>query len=122
MALKDPKEYLELVRVVKHSPGSYVSASYDEEGDVLYVQFKDPGRATDSELTDEDIEASSGMMVTRSLASPSFAPASVRAGFPRLISQLPVPDGKASHDGTKVAELATRFLANQSEPVSNATS
>ncbi len=55
MALKDPKEYLALVPVVRQSPGSYVSASYDEEGDVLYVQFKDLGRATDSELTDDDI-------------------------------------------------------------------
>ena len=55
MALKNPEEYLALVPVVRHSPGSYVSASYDEEGDVLYVQFKNPGKATDSELTDDDI-------------------------------------------------------------------
>ena len=53
--MKDPKEYLALVPVVKDSPGSYVSASYDEAGDVLCVQFKDPSQATDSELTDDDI-------------------------------------------------------------------
>ena len=30
-------------------------SSYDEEGDVLYVHFREPTAATDSELTDEDI-------------------------------------------------------------------
>lgn len=29
--------------------------SYDEEADVLYLNFKKPSRADDSELTDDDI-------------------------------------------------------------------
>ena len=29
--------------------------SYDEEADVLYIQFHEAGRTTDSELTDDDI-------------------------------------------------------------------
>jgi uncharacterized protein YuzE len=30
-------------------------SSYDAETDVLYINFKKPSRATDSELTDEDV-------------------------------------------------------------------
>ena len=29
--------------------------SYDQEADTLYVNFKKPSHATDSELTDEDV-------------------------------------------------------------------
>jgi len=29
--------------------------SYDREADVVYVNFKKPSHATDSELTDEDV-------------------------------------------------------------------
>lgn len=29
--------------------------SYDEDADVLYINFKESGEATDSELTDDDI-------------------------------------------------------------------
>ncbi|MBI1984402.1 MAG: DUF2283 domain-containing protein [Acidobacteria bacterium] len=29
--------------------------SYDAEADVLYVNFRKPGHATDSELTDDDV-------------------------------------------------------------------
>jgi uncharacterized protein YuzE len=29
--------------------------SYDAEADVLYINFKKPSRATDSELTDDDL-------------------------------------------------------------------
>jgi len=29
--------------------------SYDEDADVLYVNFKKPSRADDSELTDDDV-------------------------------------------------------------------
>ena len=29
--------------------------SYDEEADVLYVNFKRPGQADDTELTDDDV-------------------------------------------------------------------
>src|SRR3989338_3799057 len=40
---------------VRHSPGSFLWSSYDSEGDVLYINFKKPSHATDSELTDNDI-------------------------------------------------------------------
>jgi uncharacterized protein YuzE len=30
-------------------------SSYDEEADVLYVNFKKPSHATDSELTEDDV-------------------------------------------------------------------
>ena len=59
MALKDTPEYIEeylkLVPAVKHSPNRYLWSSYDEGGDVLYIRFQQSGRATDSELTDDDI-------------------------------------------------------------------
>jgi uncharacterized protein YuzE len=35
-------------------PGS-LSASFDAEADVIYINFKKPSNATDSELTDDDI-------------------------------------------------------------------
>ncbi|HEY3874781.1 MAG TPA: DUF2283 domain-containing protein, partial [Candidatus Kapabacteria bacterium] len=37
------------------APGGYFWTSYDEEADVLYVNFRKPGVASDSELTDDDI-------------------------------------------------------------------
>ena len=41
---------------MRHSPNGRLQASYDEEGDVLYVHFGlQPRPATDSELTDDDI-------------------------------------------------------------------
>jgi len=41
--------------MVKHSPKGYLWSSYDSEADVLYINFKKPSHATDSELTDDDI-------------------------------------------------------------------
>ena len=51
----DLSGYLNLASVVRHSPNGHLWASYDEGEDVLYVHFNEPGRATDSELTDDDI-------------------------------------------------------------------
>jgi uncharacterized protein YuzE len=48
-------QYLQLIPVVKYAPQQYLWSSYDTEADVLYINFKKPGRATDSELTDDDI-------------------------------------------------------------------
>ena len=48
-------DYLTLIPAVRQSPGGYLWSSYDEEGDVLYIHFKQPGAATDSELTEDDI-------------------------------------------------------------------
>ena len=55
MALKPLTEYVsflpETVRPTKCSP----VFSYDEEADVLYIHFREPVPATDSELTDDDL-------------------------------------------------------------------
>lgn len=47
--------YLRLLPAVVQSPEKNVLLSYDAEGDVLYIHFKQAGSATDSELTDDDI-------------------------------------------------------------------
>ena len=48
-------QYLKLVPAVKCAPQRYLWSSYDEEADVLYINFKKPSHATDSELTDDDV-------------------------------------------------------------------
>ena len=48
-------QYLKLIPALKHAPQRYLWASYDEEADVLYINFKKPSHATDSELTDDDV-------------------------------------------------------------------
>ena len=45
----------EIMKVVLRSPHRYLWSSYDSEADVLYINFKKPAQATDSELTDDDI-------------------------------------------------------------------
>ena len=55
MAVTNVGDYLKLLPAVKQSPESYVWLSYDVEADTLYVNFKKPSRATDSELTDDDV-------------------------------------------------------------------
>lgn len=55
MALTNLHDYLTLIPAVRQSPGGCLWSSYDEEGDVLYVHFRQPGAATDSELTEDDI-------------------------------------------------------------------
>jgi uncharacterized protein YuzE len=55
MAQVAVKDYLPLIYAVKQSPMKYLWSSYDVEADVLYINFKKPSRATDSELTDEDV-------------------------------------------------------------------
>ena len=55
MAVADVKEYIKLVPAVRLSPQGYLWSSYDAEADVLYVNFKKPSHATDSEITDDDI-------------------------------------------------------------------
>jgi uncharacterized protein YuzE len=55
VAIADIGDYLKLVPAVTGSPARYLWSSYDAEADVLYVNFKKPSRATDSEITDDDI-------------------------------------------------------------------
>ena len=40
---------------MRGAPHRYLWSSYDAEADVLYINFKKPSRATDSEMTDNDI-------------------------------------------------------------------
>ena len=47
--------YIHLIPAVKHSPKHCLWSSYDAEADVLYVNFKKPSHADDSELTDDDV-------------------------------------------------------------------
>lgn len=49
------QQYLKILPAVLFSPQRYLWSSYDEEADVLYVSFKKPSHATDSELTDDDV-------------------------------------------------------------------
>lgn len=55
MAPHEVARFLPMVPVVLASPHRSLWSSYDEEADVLYINFKHPSRASDSELTDEDI-------------------------------------------------------------------
>ena len=55
MALEMVEQYLKIIPVVKAAPQKYLWSSYDAEADVLYINFKKPSQATDSELTDDDI-------------------------------------------------------------------
>ncbi len=55
MATTDIQPYLNLVPAVKQSPQRNLWLSYDEEADTLYINFKKPSYATDSELTDDDV-------------------------------------------------------------------
>ncbi len=55
MAAPTVADFAEILRVVRNSPNGYIWSSYDEGADVLYINFKKPAHATDSELTDDDI-------------------------------------------------------------------
>ena len=55
MAALAIKEYLRLLPSLKQTGQRALWMSYDAEADVLYVNFKKPSYATDSELTDDDV-------------------------------------------------------------------
>jgi uncharacterized protein YuzE len=55
MAPREIKDYLKLVPALLRTPRQYLWSSYDQEADVLYLNFKKPARADDSELTEDDI-------------------------------------------------------------------
>jgi uncharacterized protein YuzE len=48
-------QYLKLIPAVRHAPRKFLWSSYDAEADVLYINFKKPSHATDSELTDDNV-------------------------------------------------------------------
>jgi len=49
------KKILPLVSELLDVPHSRIWTSYDKDADVLYINFKKPSHADDSELTDDDI-------------------------------------------------------------------
>lgn len=55
MAITEINEFLKIVPAVMRSPGNYLWSSYDSEADVLYINFKKPSHATDSDITDNDV-------------------------------------------------------------------
>lgn len=55
MALIDVEEVLNLTPQLLNIPFKRIWSSYDEEADVLYLNFKKPSHADDSVLTDDDV-------------------------------------------------------------------
>ena len=55
MAPTDIADFVHLVPAVARSPHGFIWSSYDAEADVLYVNFKKPAHATDSEMRDDDV-------------------------------------------------------------------
>jgi uncharacterized protein YuzE len=55
MASIDVKEILDLTPQLLSIPSKHVWYSYDEEADVLYLNFKKPSHADDSEMTDDNV-------------------------------------------------------------------
>lgn len=55
MAVANVEEYLRLLPALKESPSKFLWSSYDAEADTLYVNFKKPSHATDSDITDDDV-------------------------------------------------------------------
>lgn len=55
MAKVDIKNIVNLTPQLLNIPFKRIWYSYDEEADVLYLNFKKPSHADDSELTDDDI-------------------------------------------------------------------
>lgn len=55
MATVEVKKILNLIPELLEVPYSRIWTTYDEEADVLYINFKKPSHADDSELTDDDV-------------------------------------------------------------------
>ena len=47
--------FLDLIPTLRQCPNGNLRSSYDEASDVLYINFRESGQATDSELTDDDV-------------------------------------------------------------------
>ncbi len=53
-----PKDYSRILQAVSqlvHFPAKQMWIDYDEEADVLYISFRRPQRATDSEMREDGI-------------------------------------------------------------------
>jgi uncharacterized protein YuzE len=55
LAAAEIAEFLKIAPAVKRTPHRYLWSSYDPEADVLYINFKKPSHATDSEITEDDV-------------------------------------------------------------------
>ena len=55
MATTEMEEILTLVPGLLKIPYSRIWTTYDEEADVLYINFKKPSHADDSQLTEDDV-------------------------------------------------------------------
>lgn len=55
MTIVNVEPYLHLLPEVRNMPRKHLWVSYDEEANVLYINFEQPSTATDSELTDDDV-------------------------------------------------------------------
>lgn len=55
MAVANVQDFLKLIPVVRQAPEDSLWMTYDREADVVYINFKKPSQATDSELTDDDV-------------------------------------------------------------------
>lgn len=55
MVSTEISNYLKLAPAMLAAPNGYLWSSYDAEADVLYINFKKPSVATDSELTGDDV-------------------------------------------------------------------
>ena len=55
MAMIDIQDFLKLIPAVNKAPQHSLWLTYDAEADTLYVNFKKPSIATDSEMTDDDV-------------------------------------------------------------------
>ena len=53
--IPDLRAYLRVLPQVKQAPEASVWLTYDEEADVMYVNFRRPSIAADSELRDDDV-------------------------------------------------------------------
>jgi uncharacterized protein YuzE len=49
------QSYLKFLPTVKTAPQKSLWLTYDQEADVMYINFQKPSVATDSELTEDDI-------------------------------------------------------------------
>jgi hypothetical protein len=50
VAIANIEEYLKLVPALRQSPSHLLWSSYDPEADTLYINFKKPSQATESEV------------------------------------------------------------------------
>ena len=55
MAVDDLQPFLAIIPALRQCPSGSLRSSCDEAGDVLYINFRESGSATDSELTDDDV-------------------------------------------------------------------